>query len=204
MFEYHSSNHKLCSIPALLGSVCIALAGLFPTALAQEVPTLGQLSLQDYVAKQNLEIEFNSGPLRLPSSFLAELVVAVSQPLSEGAQSLPTAVILQLNQPLTHESKAALQASGIYVEEYLGGTTYLAAITTDPQPAALSATFSSFVSAGGPLTAISKITPAALETYEATGELHEEAETAQPSLTVEFLRVVEPEHARAELKELDL
>jgi subtilisin family serine protease len=180
----------LCSAAAISPQVLSAQDG--PRAVAPVEQTLAQ-----YLAGRNEQIQLFSGPLRLQLEYPKALIRDLVQ-IDPTAQPTPNASILQFDAPLTRDTRAALEAEGIRIEEYLGGTTYLVSIVQRATDAPAFSTLDAITVAGAPLLPGDKITPAALRPIE-TRLPHREAETAEPSLSIGFLSVVSEERARADL-----
>ena len=176
-------------------AIIIALPVLAPAHAQEEAEE--PASLPEVLAEQNRAISLGAEPLRLELDF-DEAALAGAGALDADARAI--GVIVQLEAPLTPESKAELEASGATVEEHLGGTTYLLAVEPGQQLGETSGMLARMSVGGALLSPDAKILPGVFEEIEAPGELEAEAEAAEPSLTVEFLSVVGAEEARSVLE----
>ena len=179
---------------ALIG----VIAGAVPVTVAhgQVAGAQPEQTLAEHLEDQNAKLRLQSGRPQLDRNLRT-----LSEPRqADSSRSTPVASILQLDALLTPESRARLVEEGIIVQEYLGGTTYLVAITrrTDKAVSALEA----LGAAAAPLLPSDKIKPAALVPPQIPRELDREAERPEASLLVEFLTVVDDAQARAELERI--
>lgn len=197
MTSLHNSRSHPGEARHLAAVIGMVAAMSIPAAVAQE-----GLSREEFLAQQNQNLELVTGPLRLQPDYPQSVVEQMTKTLGDSAVPMPVASIVELDAPLTPEMRTELEAVGIMIEEYLGGTTYLVAIMPTTETLALSSTLDTLVTAGAPLTPEAKVRPAALEPFETTGALDAEAEAVTPTLSVEFLSVVEPQQARAQLEQM--
>jgi hypothetical protein len=117
---------------ALIG----VIVGTVPVTVAhgQVAGAQPEQTLAEHLEDQNAKLRLQSGRPQLDRNLRT-----LSEPRqADSSRSTPVASILQLDALLTPESRARLVEEGIIVQEYLGGTTYLVAITRRTDKAARS------------------------------------------------------------------
>lgn len=158
------------------------------------------LAREEILAQQNRVIELHTGPLRLSPDFASETLARI-QPLEDGTES-SAAIIVQLPEPLTPARRVEFLESGIGIEEYLGGTTYLLSVPYGAS-AGLLETLATGEPAGTLLDPSAKIHPNVFQPMTVPQELDEGVPPADSQLTVQFISTIDAGAMRAALLSRD-
>lgn len=157
----------------------------------------------EYLQQQNREVwmeipDSNSAK----SASVDEYVTALNSLMNLDDGPAAVATVMQFDAPLTLEARASLEDAGINIEDYLGGTTYLVSSMTSGDMSLFSRTIKDLGASSAVLAASDKVSLAALTPRKDPPVLEEEVEAARPSLSVEFLSVIEEQVAVDSLNSL--